>query len=187
MIQQFSSKIMLIIGLVFLILVYQGSFTVNSANALIREIEEAPTQIVYQAKHTLRDETGKSWQVVFYKRLKSGEVDTINLRLVGFPGTVEFTHPQPLKISYSQNKISPANKIPPANKIFLARDNFAEKAPAPNVGEYQFPEVLFDLKTNAKVFLSLPLKTKQQARIKIPLPVLLEWQEVISDIVGNRE
>ncbi len=168
MIKQFLFKIMLIIGLVFLILVYQGSFTVNSANALIREIEEAPNQIVYQAKHTLRDQERKPWQVVFYKRLTSGEVDTINLRLVGFPGSVEFTHPQPLKISYGQDKIS------------LARDNFAEKAPATNVGEYQFPEVLFSIKTNAKVFLYLPLKTNQQARIKIPLPVLLEWQEVIS-------
>ncbi|MDJ0518787.1 MAG: DUF3122 domain-containing protein [Trichodesmium sp. MO_231.B1] len=168
MIKQFLFKIMLIIGLVFLILVYQGSFTVNSANALIREIEEAPNQIVYQAKHTLRDQERKPWQVVFYKRLTSGEVDTINLRLVGFPGSVEFTHPQPLKISYGQDKIS------------LARDNFAEKAPATNVGEYQFPEVLFSIKTNAKVFLYLPLKTNQQARIKIPVPVLLEWQEVIS-------
>ncbi|MEM1172709.1 MAG: DUF3122 domain-containing protein [Cyanobacteria bacterium P01_H01_bin.35] len=168
MIQQFLSKIMLIIGLVFLILVAQGSFTINSANALIREIEEAPTQIVYQAKHTLRDREGKPWQVVFYKRLTSDEVDTINLRLVGFPGSVEFTHPEPLKISYGQDK------------IFLARDNFGEKAPATNVGEYQFPEVLFDLKTNAKIFLSLPLKTNQQTRIKIALPVLLEWQEVIT-------
>ncbi|MGD1714777.1 DUF3122 domain-containing protein [Hydrocoleum sp. CS-953] len=168
MIKQFFSQIMLIIGLVFLILVYQGSFKLNSANALIREIEETPAQIVYQVKHTLRDEERKPWQVVFYKRLKSGELDTINLRLVGFPGTVEFTHPQPLKISYGQNKIS------------LARDNFAEKAPATNVGEYQFPEVLFDLETNAKIFLSLPLKTNQPAKIKIPFPVLLEWQEVIS-------
>ncbi|NES03670.1 MAG: DUF3122 domain-containing protein [Okeania sp. SIO2F4] len=168
MIKQFLFKIMLIIGLVFLILVYQGSFAINSANALIREIEEAPNQILYQAKHTLRDRERKPWQVVFYKRLTSGEVDTINLRLVGFPGTVEFTHPQPLKISYGQDKIS------------LARDNFAEKAPATNVGEYQFPEVLFSIKTNAKVFLYLPLKTNQQAIIKIPVPVLLEWQEVIS-------
>ena len=168
MIQQFFSKIILRIGLVFLILLYQGSFTINSANALIREIEEAPTQIVYQAKHTLRDEEGKSWQVVFYKRLKSGELDSINLRLVGFPGRVEFFHPQPLKISYGQNKIS------------LARDNFAQKAPATNVGEYQFPEVLLDFKTNSVVFLSLPLKANQQAKIKIPFPVLLEWQEVIS-------
>ena len=169
MIKQFLSKIMLIIGLVLLILVYQNTLIVNSANALIREIEEAPTQIVYQAKHTLKDETGKSWQVVFYKRLKSGEVDTINLRLVGFPGTVEFTHPQPLKISYDRNKIS------------LARDNFAEKAPATNVGEYQFPEVLFDLKKNVPVFLYLPVKTDQLAIIKIPFPVLLEWQEVIAE------
>lgn len=168
MIKQFFSQILLIIGLVFLILVYQGCFTVNSANALIREIEEAPTQIVYQAKHTLRDQERKPWQVVFYKRLTSGEVDTINLRLVGFPGSVEFTHPQPLKISYGQDK------------IYLARDNFAKKAPATNVGEYQFPEVFFDLKTGAKVFLSLPLKTNQQSIIKIPVPVLLEWQEVIN-------
>ncbi len=168
MIKQFLSQIMLIIGLVFLILVYQGSFTVNSANALIREIEEAQTQIVYQAKHTLRDKERKPWQVVFYKRLTSVKVDTINLRLVGFPGSVEFTHPEPLKISYGQDK------------IFLAKDNFAQKAPATNVGDYQFPEVLFDLKTNAKVFLFLPLKTNQQTKIKIPFPVLLEWQEIIS-------
>ncbi|MGK7919574.1 MAG: DUF3122 domain-containing protein [Trichodesmium sp.] len=176
MIKKKFSKTILIVGLILLILVCQASFIVNSANALIREIEETPTQIVYQAKHTLRDETGKFWQVVFYKRLKSGEIDTINLRLVGFPGAVEFTHPQPLKISYTQEK------------TFLAVDNFAEKAPATNVGEYQFPELLFNLNTNAKVVLSLPLKTNQQTIIKIPFPVLLEWQEVIShniEGIGN--
>lgn len=168
MIRQKLSKFMLVTGLILLTFIYQGSFTINSANALIREIEETPTQIVYQVKNTLKDETGNSWQVVFYKRLKSGEVDTINLRLVGFPGSVEFAHPQPLKISATQDK------------VLMAEDNFAEKAPAPNVGEYNFKKLLPELKTNTTVLLSLPLTDNQQVKIKIPLPVLLEWQDVMS-------
>ncbi|MEB3340191.1 DUF3122 domain-containing protein [Okeania sp.] len=171
MIKQIFSKFMLIIGLVLLIFVYQSTLIINPANALIRKIEEAPNQIVYQAKYTLRDDTKNSWQIVFYKRLKSGEVDTINLRLVAFPGSVEFTHPQPLKISLNQNK---------DNQIFLARDNFAEKAPGNNVGDYQFPEDFLSLETSTKLFLYLPLKAHQETRIKIPFPILLEWQEIIS-------
>lgn len=168
MIRKVLSKFLLVTGLILLTFIYQGSFTINSANALIREIEETPTQIVYQAKHTLKDKTGKSWQVVFYKRVKLGKVDNINLRLVGFPGSVEIAHPQPLKISATQDK------------VLIAEDNFAEKAPAPNVGEYNFKKLLPELKTNAPVLLSLPLTDNEKAKIKIPLPVLLEWQEVIS-------
>ncbi|MDJ0556987.1 MAG: DUF3122 domain-containing protein [Microcoleaceae cyanobacterium MO_207.B10] len=168
MIRKVLSKFLLLSGLILLTLIYQGSFNLNQANALIREIEEAPNQIVYQAKHTLKDQTNQSWQVVFYKRVKSGKVDSINLRLVGFPGSVEFVHPQPLKISVH------------LDKVLMAADNFAEKSPASNVGEYNLKKVLPELKKNASVLIFLPLTDNHQVKIKIPLPVLLEWQDVMS-------
>ena len=52
----------------------------------------------------------------------------------------------------------------------MAADNFAEKAPGFNVGEYNFKKVLSELKTNTPVLLSLPLTNNQQVKIKIPLP-----------------
>lgn len=78
---------------------------------MIRQQHETPEQILSQSRHTLRDDRGNSWQVVLFKRLKNGEIKEIDLRLVGFPGTLAFNHPQDLKIIGSE-------------KVFQASDRF---------------------------------------------------------------
>ncbi|MGB3513642.1 MAG: DUF3122 domain-containing protein [Microcoleaceae cyanobacterium] len=72
---------------------------------------------------------------------KRYKVKTMNLRLVEFPGNIEFSHPQPLKITTDQNK------------VLIAIDNFAENTPAYNVGKYNLKKVLPELKTNSAVLL----------------------------------
>ena len=93
--------------------------------APIQEQTEAPGQVIYQTRHRLKDSLGNSWQVIFYKRVaESDETRNLNLRLAGFPGAVEFQHPQPLILTPSRG-----------DKLEAA-DDFAEEAPAPNIGEY---------------------------------------------------
>lgn len=135
----------------------------QSAEAVIRQQQETPEQVLYQSRHTLRDNTGNSWQVILFKRVKSGELREINLRLVGFPGEVKFAHVKPLKIK-------------DADKILQASDVFTEKAPAPNVGQYNLKPILFQLSSNHLIELELPLE--KERTVKVPPAVILEWQSI---------
>lgn len=133
------------------------------AQAAIQRQQETPEQILYQSRHTLQDNYKSSWQVILFKRVKFGEVREINLRLVGFPGEVEFVHIQPLQIN-------------DGNTIFQADDVFTENAPASNVGQYDLKPILSQLSTHHLVELKLPLE--QERSLQIPPPVILEWQSI---------
>ena len=134
------------------------------AEAIIRKQQETPEQVLSQSRHTLRDDRGNSWQVVLFKRLKNGEIKEIDLRLVGFPGTVEFNHPQDLELISGE-------------KVFQASDRFSESSPGLNVGQFDLKEILPQLLTEQTFTLKLPLN-KQVSTIKVPFPVILEWQEI---------
>jgi hypothetical protein len=56
-----------------------------------------------------------------FKRLKNGEIKEIDLRLVGFPGTVEFNHPQDLKIIGSE-KVFQASDRSTSKLSYVLRD-----------------------------------------------------------------
>ncbi|WP_239005441.1 DUF3122 domain-containing protein [Gloeothece citriformis] len=118
--------------------------------------------MLYQSRHSLPDETGSTWQVVLFKRVQEGEVKTIELRLVGFPGNVTFIHPKTLEI------------ITGKGKILDAQDHFAKATPAPNVGQYDLKEILSQLPANGRIRLILPLERERV--LFVPAPVLLEWQ-----------
>lgn len=150
--------------IVILIIVMGISFSPNDTMALTRQIEEAPQQFLSQARHTLRDNQGNSWQVVFFQRKKNGEVQTVNLRLVAFPDITTFNHPQPLKITSNQGK------------VFLAEDQFAEKSPAPNVGEYDFKPIISQLSPTDYITITLP----DDLSLTIPPAIIVEWQSLIS-------
>ncbi|MCG5060876.1 MAG: DUF3122 domain-containing protein [Limnoraphis sp. WC205] len=151
-------------GFLILILFLTLNFSYSRpAQAVISKQLETPEQILYQSRHTLQDNTGSSWQVVLFKRVKSGELREINLRLVGFPGEVEFAHVQPLKIQDAEN-------------ILEADDVFSEKSPAPNVGQYDIKPILSQLSTNHLIELRLPLE--KERTVKVPPAVILEWQSI---------
>ena len=133
------------------------------ARAEIRKQQETPEQVLYQSRHRLRDNGGNSWQLVLFKRVKSGELAEINLRLVGFPGGAEFVHVRPLKIK-------------DGDKIWQAEDVFAEESPAPNVGQYNIKPILSQLSTNRLIELELPLEKGRT--LKVPPAVVLEWQSI---------
>ena len=62
------------------------------AIAEVTQIEEYPGQMLYQSRQNLRDQTGKAWQAIVFKRVHPEGTDTVSLRLIGFLGAMEFDH-----------------------------------------------------------------------------------------------
>ncbi|MGE5656480.1 MAG: DUF3122 domain-containing protein [Actinomycetota bacterium] len=137
-----------------------------SAKAALLKTEEAPGQMLYQSRQTLRDRSGNPWQVVLFKRVESHAPPSLNLRLVGFPDLAEISHPQPLKI------------ITNTAQTLTAADVFSQNAPAPNVGEYDLSKIFDQLPANDFLKLSIPLKTGHNLNLTIPPSSVLEWQQV---------
>jgi hypothetical protein len=162
---EFSFKLVLVVTIVLLIFIGLDNFNTQPALASIRQMEEAPGQVLIQSRHTLKDEKGDSWQVVLFKRSKADGSTIIHLRLVDFPGLADFAHPQPLQIITSKGD------------LFKAEDLFAEKSPAANVGEFDVKNVLPQLPIT-KLNLSLGMKGDRSTNLSIPPEVVLEWQSV---------
>ncbi|BAZ37920.1 hypothetical protein NIES4101_38460 [Calothrix sp. NIES-4101] len=168
-IRQLFSYLFLMGALLIFLLLDLGTFNTLPAAATIQTIEEAPNQILYQARHKVQDDKGNTWQVVLFKRVTTDNLSSINLRLVGFPGTTNFAHPQPLKITTR------------TGSIFNAQDTFAEQAPADNVGQYDVQDILNKLPASASISITVAMKNNQLVVLKIPPEVILEWQIVAND------
>ena len=142
------------------------------AIAEVTQIEEYPGQMLYQSRQNLRDQTGKAWQAVVFKRIHPEGTNTVSLRLISFPGVMEFDHNQPLTLLTSLGKALTANDI--SNNI--SQDN----APPPNVAEYDIKAVLPQLKVGLKVEkpiqLTLPVTTGSAIELEIPSTIIQEWQ-----------
>ena len=149
-----------------LLLLIAVNIAIEPAMALVQKTEEAPGQILYQARHHLRDSRGNTWQVVLFKQSKTNQPDTINLRLVAFPDVAEFAHPKDLEIATTNGQ------------NFTAADIFDRKAPAPNVGQYDLSPLLKKLPEGYALKLSLPLVDGQSLILNIPPSWVEEWQEV---------
>lgn len=160
-----SRKLRLTI-LSILLLLIAVNLTIQPAIALVQKTEEAPGQILYQSRHTVRDSHRNSWQAILFKQTKTNQPDTINLRLVAFPDVAEFDHPKALHIS----TINEQN--------FTAADVFDKRSPAPNVGQYDLSAILNKLPEGYALKLSLPLIDGQSLILNIPPSWVEEWQEV---------
>jgi hypothetical protein len=141
-----------------------------SAIAVLRQHQDAPGIMRYHSQESLQDESGNAWQVVLFKQLTPGKPTLFNLRLVGFPDIVEFTHPQPLEITTA------------GGQILTAADVFAKKSPAPNVGQYDFTATLPKLRGNDSLTLAVPLKGRQTLTLKIPQTIVVEWQWLADEL-----
>jgi Protein of unknown function (DUF3122) len=138
------------------------------ASAVLRQHHEAPGVLRYHSQFSVKDKQGISWQVVLFS--ETGERNEFNLRLVGFPGLAEFEHPQPLEILTSQGK------------LLVAKDVFAESAPAPNVGQYDLSDILPQLPQKGTLKLSVPLKGNKDLSLKVPESILIEWHWLEEEI-----
>jgi hypothetical protein len=163
---------LVLLGITVLCLLIISIGTPAPAWGMLRQQQEAPGETLYQSRHSLRDETQQTWQVVLFKRMKEGTLEEVNLRLVGFPKTTEFIHPQGLTLRTQ------------AGEVFQGRDCFAKSAPAPNVGQYDMQEILPKLSQARELELTLPLSSSLR-HLKVPFPILLEWQELAQSTASD--
>ena len=145
-------------------------FSPLPALAAVTQIEEAPGQMLYQSRQNLRDRTGKSWQVVAFKRIRPDGSEMVSLRLVGFLGAVELDHTQPLTLTTSMGQILTAKDV---------TDGISQGATAlANVGEYDIQPVLSQLQSKIPLQLTLPMLTGSTVELQIPSTAIQEWQTI---------
>ncbi len=135
--------------------------------ASIHKYPEAGDRVMFRSVQSLRDAGGKAWQVVLYKRLKSGTVNSLNLRVVGFPGT-ELIHPAALTVAAGKTEIG------------KAKDIWHESDLPVNVGEYDFQQIATKLQSNRPVRLNLPVKDTEETELLVPPFAVREWR-LLSD------
>jgi Protein of unknown function (DUF3122) len=140
------------------------------AFAAVTQIEEAPGQMLYQSRQNLRDRTGKSWQVVAFKRVRPDGSEMVSLRLVGFLGAVELDHNQPLTLTTSMGQTLTAKDV--TNEISQGATALA------NVGEYDIQPVLPQLQSEIPLELTLPMLTGGAIELQIPSIAIQEWQTI---------
>ncbi len=165
---------LLLLGAVILgVLFGLGMFNPPSAAAAIRQLEEAPGQIVYQSRQNLKDQHGNSWQTIAFKRIRADGRTSFELRLVGFPGVVEIDRSQPLTLTDSLGKTLTA-----AN---ADRDIFTEVAkPESNVGQYDLQPLLPDLQIGIPLNLNLPTVGGAAVNLSVSPLLIEEWRTVAS-------
>ncbi|BAZ08091.1 DUF3122 domain-containing protein [Calothrix sp. NIES-3974] len=139
--------------------------------ALLRQHHEISGVLRYHSQTSVRDNTGHAWQIILFQQLQQGVTNPrFHLRLVGFPGVFEFLHPRNLEISTAQGKILTAEDV-------YTTDN----APATNVGEYLFSDILEKLPTTNELQLRLPVTNSNPLILKIPENIVAEWQLLVSE------
>lgn len=139
-------------------------YTPSPALALLRKHHESPGVLRYHVHNSIQDQNGSAWQVVLFPKVKEEQVTTYYLRLVAFPGAAEFRHPQPLEITMA------------TGEILISPDIFAQEAPAPNVGQFNFTPILPYLPQKQPLQLHIALRNNQNLSLDIPYSTQLEWQ-----------
>lgn len=143
----------------------------NQSLAAIQQLEEAPRQMVYQSRQTLKDQHGNNWQVIAFKRIRNDGKTSFFLRLVGFPKVAEIDRSQPLSLTNSLGKSFIATEA--SNDIFT--DSFD---PQPNVGQYNLQPLLSQLQAEIPLKLSLPIIEGEAVSLSIPPSFVEEWQTI---------
>lgn len=142
----------------------------SPAQARVQQMEEAPGQIVYQARQTIRDQQKQTWQVIAFQRVKEGQVGHPYLRVVGFPGVVKIDPQLPLIMT---NALGDRFSVPATSENL-----FTDSAhPEPHIAQYDLAAVI--PKLNIAVPLRLEIPSLEKAiRLNISPTALFEWQNL---------
>lgn len=162
----------LLLGAIALgILLGLGGLNPPPAAAAIRQLEESPGQIVYQARQTLQDQQGNRWQTIAFKRIRPDGQTSFELRLVGFPGSEAIEHNLPLTLTNALGTTLTAKDT--SGEIFTAAAN-----PEPPVGQYDLQPLLPQLQPEIPLQITLPTIEGKGILLGIPAAVVQEWQTV---------
>jgi hypothetical protein len=167
--RKFFSWLLLIGAIAIFVLIGLGILDVPSASAAIRQLEESPNQMVYQARQSLKDQHGNTWQTIAFKRVRPDGNSSFELRLVGFPNLVAIDHAQPLTLTNSLGKALTA--IDTSSNIF-------KEGSQPNVGQYDLQPLLSELQAEIPLKISLPTIKGEAISLSVPPSLVAEWQTV---------
>lgn len=170
-IRQFFSGLLLLGTIVLSILFGLGLLHPPIAVAAIQQIEEAPGQMVYQSRQSLKDQYGNTWQAIAFKRIRSKGATNFELRLVGFPGVVELDHTQPLTLTNSLKQSWMV--VDDSSDIFAGVIK-----PEPNVGQYNLQPLLPQLQAEIPLKLTLLTVNRQPVHLSVSPTFVEEWQTV---------
>lgn len=133
---------------------------------------KVPQQVIHRSLQTLRDESGQAWQTVFYKQVKNNQVNTLHLRLVGFPGISHLVHPAPLRLRDGQGNQWEASDVFDQTPL--------KTELAVHVGEYDLrPIALEALDTKRPLWLEVLQQDEDTAIIPVPPFAVQEWQQLL--------
>ena len=93
-------------------------FPTQESVAMLRQHHDAPGVLRYHSQVSIKDKQEYNWQVLLFKKINPGVKQELDLRIVGFPGIFEFSHPHSLEI------------ITASGKFLSASDVFATSSPA---------------------------------------------------------
>ena len=167
--RKFFSWLLLIGAITIFALIGLGILDTPNASAAIRQLEESPNQMVYQARQSLKDQHGNTWQTIAFKRVRPDGNSSFELRLVGFPNLVAIDHAQSLTLTNSLGKALTANDT--------SSNIFKEGAQA-NVGQYDLQPLLSELQAEIPLKISLPTIKGDAISLSVPPSLVAEWQTV---------
>ncbi|MGG6297290.1 DUF3122 domain-containing protein [Leptolyngbya sp. AN02str] len=165
------------VGRILMLMLVLGAIALTAvpttAWASIHRYPEAEGRVMFRSLQTLRDETGRAWQTVLFKRVEQGMVQSVSLRLVGFPGEPLLAHPRSLSVGNGST-------------TWQAPDRFEvshlDPALADTVGEYDVWPILTELSSNAPLTLNLPIQSSVQSgsvQLVVPPFAVREWRQLL--------
>lgn len=137
------------------------------AQAAIHAYPEAEQQILYRSRLSLRDNQDQAWQLILFKRLQDGQTIDFKLRLVGFPGQVSLSHPQPAILQQGRDRrwqLSDETDADPQLQSVTA-----------TVGQYDIRAAMVDLDRASPLSLTLTLGDREQRSLTLPPYIVREW------------
>jgi hypothetical protein len=154
-----------------LVLMMTTNVAIAPAQAALRQLEEAPGQMLYQSRQTLKDQQGNSWQAIAFKRIRPDDTDVIYLRLVGFPGTAAIDHSQLLILTNSMGKTLTAADV--------SQEMFTDKTQIkPDVGQYDLQPILMQLEPAIPLRLTLLTLDQSEIILNVSPEMVGEWRSL---------
>jgi Protein of unknown function (DUF3122) len=153
--------------ILIILLTLSSSIFCPLAAAEIRQFHEKPGTLLYKSQWTLKDQTGKSWQVIAFQVRPIDPPSssfTVQLRLVGFPGSVTLDPAQPLRLDDRQQ--------------FLTASSNADHLPSGAVGQFDMQPILQQLDAKKPLYLTLTGEGEAIVELKVPPFLVEEWQSL---------
>ena len=152
----------------------------SPAWAAVQRFEEAPGQVVYQTRASLKDQVGHTWQVIAFKRIRANGESSIDLRLVGFPGTVAIDRTQLLSFTsvVGQSLSATDTSAEIFDPVSQPDPNFGPYDPEPHVGQYDLRPLLADLRPELPWQIQIATLAGPEVRLSIPPLVVQDWQSL---------